>query len=161
MTEVTNTPAFTATNTSDAKEVKLVAAANKAAEAAAKSALALSNYLEERAREEAAANIPVGTRVGFKFGRAENRKDYEGEVIAVVETPTGKLLKVLAGTGAELRVYDVPSKQATIVSVEAQSAPEADAEAPVALDPVADAGALNPDAGAAGAVDVDALLAQV
>lgn len=155
MTEVTTTPAFTATNAADAKEVKLVAAANKAEESARKAVLALQSYLEERAREEAAANIPVGTKVGFKFGRAENRKDLTGEVIAVVETPTGKLLKVLAGEGAELRVYDVPSKQATIASADAEVAAEA------SVDATAEAPAEGADGGAAGAVDVDALLAQV
>lgn len=156
MTEATNV-AYTATNAADTKEAKLVAAANKATEALAKAVDALNLYIAERTREEAAANIPVGAKVSFKFGRAENRKDYTGEVLVVVETPAGKLLKVLAGEGAELRVYDVPSKQATIIQGDAEVAPE------VAAEPAGGTvdGGVQADDGAAGAVDVDALLASV
>lgn len=160
MTEATNTAAVVATNVNDAKEVKLAAAVNKATEQLTKATDALNLYVSERAREEAAANIPEGAEVSFKFGRAENRKDYSGKVIAIVETPAGKLLKVLAGEGAELRVYDVPSKQATIVDGNAEAPENACTENPCTTVQGTE-GEQPADGGEAGAVDVDALLASV
>lgn len=103
---------ITVTNAADAKEVKLVEKVNTLIGKTTEATVALDKYLQERAAEAARLNIEVGTEGSFVFGRAATAKELTGKVIAVVELEGGaKLLKVMAGEGIEMKIYDVaPSK---------------------------------------------------
>lgn len=116
----------------------------KIAEAqASRAALATDMEAAERA-----SNIDVGANVSFVFGRGETKSDLTGQVIAVVPTEQGKLLKVLAGEGKGIKVYDVASKNATVVPA-AGALNEQDV--PVALpgEPTVDVSLVNAQAAAA------------
>lgn len=138
----------------DAKETKLVAAFNGLLDKAGEAAEKLEAYIAERTAAELAAKVEVNDTVSFTFGRGETKKELSGKVLAVVETPAGKLLKVLAGEGADLKVYDVQAKFATVKGAEPapEAAGEAVAETP-AVDTPADAAPVGGEA-----VDVDALI---
>ena len=155
----------------DATEVKLVAAFNAIVEKLTAAGLKIDTYIAERTALELASNIEVGQEVSFLFGRGESRVTETGSVAVVVDTPAGKLLKVIVDSGlATMRVRDVRLKDATVVGAEAavvdsaavdvpfeggvQQTPEQIAEA-------AQQAAVDAVAGASGAgeVDVDALIA--
>jgi hypothetical protein len=110
---------------SDVKLVKLNAAVETAAAKLVSATESRDKYVADTAAREAALNIPEGTEGTFVFGRAETAKTLTGKVIAVVETGSGNLLKVLAGEGKDLRVYDVASSKFTPASA-------------VTLDPIVD-----------------------
>lgn len=112
---------ITVTNANDAKEVKLVAAVNNLVEKLTNATVALDKYIEDRAAELARLNIAVGTEGKFVFGRAATAQELTGKVIAVVELEGGaKLLKVMAGEGAALKLYDVAPSKFNPVSEEAE-----------------------------------------
>ncbi len=116
---MTQVNTIAALNAADAKEVKLVEKANLANEKAAAAVQALEDYRADVAAEAARLNIVEGTEVGFTFGRGETKQDLRGKVIATVDTDHGRLLKVLAGEGASLKVYDVRAKDAVVDAPEA------------------------------------------
>ncbi len=98
---------------------KIEAVATKIASLEAKLAELKASHaslLEADAAAQAAANIEAGQTVKFSAGRGEKREELEGKVLTVVETDSGKLLKVLAGEGAATKLYDVPSTKATVVT---------------------------------------------
>lgn len=70
-------------------------------------------FVSDEAAREAALNIPVGAKGSFTFGRADTAKELTGEVVAVVDNGNNKLLKVMAGEGKDLRIYDVASSKFT------------------------------------------------
>lgn len=107
-------------------EALIAALQTKLADAIAKR----DEFVASAAAEEAATNIEVGAEVAFTFGRGETKTPMTGKVIAVVPTEHGKLLKVLAGEGKALKVYDVTSKQASVVPV---AGALTSADVPVAL----------------------------
>lgn len=98
---------------SDVKLAKLNTAIDALNTKLAAAVAARDTYVADTAAREAALNIPEGTEGTFVFGRAETAKTLTGKVIAVVPTGSGNLLKVLAGEGKELRVYDVASNKFT------------------------------------------------
>lgn len=103
---------ITVTNANDAKEVKLVEKVNSLIGKTTEATVALDKYIAERAAEAARLNIEPGTEGTFVFGRAATAKELTGKVVVVVELEGGaKLLKVMAGEGVEMKIYDVaPSK---------------------------------------------------
>lgn len=138
----------------DSKEVKLVAAVNSLIEKAAEAGVKLEVFRAERVAAELAAKVEVNDTVAFVFGRGETKKELEGKVLAVVETPTGKLLKVLAGEGADMKVFDVLAKFATVKGAEALTQdPIVDAPAETVAEPVVETAPAGGEA-----VDVDALI---
>lgn len=114
MTQAYSLIALTANNAADAKEVKLVDKFNSLSTKAAEAFTALEAYRADVAAEAARLNIVEGTEVGFVFGRGETKQDLRGKVIATVDTDHGRLLKVLAGEGVGLKVYDVRAKDAVV-----------------------------------------------
>jgi len=133
----------------------------------------------EAAAEAARTNIAVGAEVTFKAGRAETARELTGKVLASVEGPQGKVLKVLVES--EYKVYDVLSSRASVVGHvdttpgTTQSDPESVAAAVEAAnelgvdlngspavvqsaDPVDVAGVTDGAPAADGEVDIDALL---
>jgi hypothetical protein len=97
----------------DSKQVKLNAAVEAATAKLKAAQEALDKYVADASAREAALNIPEGTEGSFTFGRADTAKTLSGKVIAVVPTGNGNLLKVLAGEGKDLKVYDVASSKFT------------------------------------------------
>lgn len=148
----------------DAKETKLVTAFNTLLDKLTAAGLAIDTYIAERTAEELASNIEVGQDVSFLFGRAAGRVTETGTVAAVVETPAGKLLKVIVDSGLPtMRIRDVRLKDATVVAPEAPAVEdgtksEAEVANEVALDAALDASTVVQEAGA---VDVDALIANL
>lgn len=130
---MTQVQTIAANNAADAKEVKLVDKANAANTKAAEALAALEAYRADVAAEAARLNIVEGTEVGFTFGRGETKQDLRGKVIATVDTDHGRLLKVLAGEGASLKVYDVRAKDAVV------DAPAEGSVEPVTSQPESDA----------------------
>lgn len=98
---------------SDAKLVKLNTAVETLNTKLAAAVAARDAYVANAAARAAALNIPEGTQGTFVFGRAETAKTLSGKVIAVIDNGNGNLLKVLAGEGKDLRVYDVASNKFT------------------------------------------------
>lgn len=89
--------------------------------------VSLATLLEAAAAEAARLNIAVGTEGTFVFGRADTAKELAGKVVAVVELEGGaKLLKVLAGEGAALRIYDVAPAKFSPVADEAETETDTD-----------------------------------
>lgn len=137
----------------DAKEAKLVAAVNSLIEKAAEAGVKLEVFRAERTAAELAAKVEINDTVAFVFGRGETKKELEGKVLAVVETPTGKLLKVLAGEGADMKVFDVLAKFATVKGEALTQDPIVDAPAETVAEPVVETAPAGGEA-----VDVDALI---
>jgi hypothetical protein len=161
----------------DATEVKLVAAFNALVEKLTSAALKIDTYVAERTALELASNIEVGQEVSFLFGRGESRVTETGSVAVVVDTPAGKLLKVIVDSGlATMRVRDVRLKDATVVGADPTPEQQGDAalatgneipfeggvkQTPEQIAEAAQQAAVDAVAGASGAgeVDVDALIA--
>lgn len=101
---------------------KIATAETKLAELKAQHA----SLLEADAAAQAAANIQAGQVVRFSAGRGDKRAELEGKVLTVVETDSGKLLKVLAGEGAATKLYDVPSNKATVAPADGEAVDGAD-----------------------------------
>lgn len=113
---------ITVTNANDAKEVKLVEKVNTLIGKTTEATVALDKYLADRAAEAARLNIEVGTEGSFVFGRAATAQELTGKVIAVVELEGGaKLLKVMAGEGAALKIYDVAPNKFNPVGEQAEA----------------------------------------
>jgi hypothetical protein len=154
----------TAVIVTDAKEVKLVATFNALVDKLTAAGIAIDTYITARTAEELASNIEVGQDVSFLFGRAAGRVTETGTVAAVVETPAGKLLKVIVDSGLPtMRIRDVRLKDATVAAPEAPAVEdgtksEAEVANEVALDAALDATTAALDTGA---VDVDALIANL
>lgn len=181
MTEVTNTlaPCSVVIIATDATEVKLVKQYNDLTEKLVAAGAKLDTYRAERTALELASNIEQGQEVSFLFGRGESRVTETGTVAVVVETPAGKLLKVIVDSGlATMRVRDVRLKDATVVGAEVVSNGDIVIEDPLLggkdvpfeggvqqtaeqLAEAAQQAAVDAVAGASGAgeVDVDALIA--
>ena len=161
----------TALIVTDATEVKLVAAFNSLLEKLTAAGLKIDTYIAERTALELASNIEVGQEVSFLFGRGESRVTETGSVAVVVDTPAGKLLKVIVDSGlATMRVRDVRLKDATVVGSVAAVVDAAVADVPFEggvqqtpeqLAEAAQQAAVDAVAGASGTgeVDVDALIA--
>ncbi|AEX65854.1 hypothetical protein BF7_00080 [Pseudomonas phage Bf7] len=116
---------ITVTNANDAKEVKLVEKVNNLIGKTTEATVALDKYLQERAAEAARLNIEVGTEGSFVFGRAATAQELTGKVIAVVELEGGaKLLKVMAGEGAALKIYDVAPNKFNPVGEQVEGTPD-------------------------------------
>lgn len=82
----------------------------------------VAKLIEEQLAEAARLNIAVGTEGSFVFGRAATAKELAGKVIAVVELEGGaKLLKVMAGEGIEMKIYDVAPNKFNPASEEAEA----------------------------------------
>jgi hypothetical protein len=162
----------TAVIVTDAKEVKLVATFNALVDKLTAAGIAIDTYITARTAEELASNIEVGQDVSFLFGRAAGRVTETGTVAAVVETPAGKLLKVIVDSGLPtMRIRDVRLKDAT-VAAPADVCKGAECTAVVGTDEhsaacqaehsaVVDATADLDAALDTGAVDVDALIANL
>jgi hypothetical protein len=148
---------ITVTNSNDLKEVRLVAAVNTLAGKLTDATVALDAYLAERAAAELASKVEVGDTVAFTFGRGDTKKDFFGSVLVVVDTPAGKLLKVLAGEGSETKLYDVRAKDAVVQRAEPAQEVQPDLQAGVKV--VAGSDAESPVE--ATAVDVDSLIASL
>lgn len=86
---------------------------NKLEAQIAKLQAALEVARTEAAAEAARTNIAVGAEVTFKAGRADTARELTGKVLAAVDGPHGKVLKVLVE--GEYKVYDVLSSRATVV----------------------------------------------
>jgi hypothetical protein len=153
----------TAVIVTDAKEVKLVAAFNALVDKLTAAGIAIDTYITARTAEELASNIEVGQDVSFLFGRAAGRVTETGTVAAVVETPAGKLLKVIVDSGLPtMRIRDVRLKDAVVVAREVLTE---EGSVTVAADAVTTADAANTAALEvaldAAPVDVDALIANL
>jgi hypothetical protein len=153
----------TAVIVTDAKEVKLVATFNALVGKLIAAGNAIDTYITIRTAEELAANIENGELVEFHFGRAANRVLERGTVAAVVETPAGKLLKVIVDSGLPtMRIRDVRLKDAVVVAREVLTE---EGSVTVAADAVTTADASNTAALEvaldAAPVDVDALIANL
>lgn len=107
---------------SDAKQVKLNAAVEAAEVKLNAAKEALAKYNADASAREAALNIAVGTEGSFTFGRADTAKELSGKVVAVVDNAGSKLLKVMAGEGKELRIYDVAASKFKSVGADAGTA---------------------------------------
>ncbi|CAB3795589.1 hypothetical protein [Pararobbsia alpina] len=86
------------------------------------------------ALETLAADAPVR----FVFGRAENRKEYDGVVLGIAETDKGKRIKVQYGEGFDAQIVVIdPSAILSVGDAEKEAdAPESTAQ-DAAADPLA------------------------
>lgn len=146
---MTQVQSLVANNANDTKEVKLVDKFNDLSTKLDAAYAALEAYRADVAAEAARLNIVEGTEVGFTFGRGETKQDLIGKVIATVDTEHGRLLKVLAGEGASLKVYDVRAKDARVGGAEVAQEAASEAPAEVSADNQGDAQAFDHDAAAA------------
>lgn len=89
-----------------------------------------------QAAAERLASIAKGTVIRYVFGRKESRGEFFGEVRGVIDTPTGRVIRVIKGEGADEQIVNI--RPADILSV-ADDVQEAAAESTGApADPLAD-----------------------
>lgn len=133
---------------SDVKATKLAAAVEALTTKLAAAQEALSKYNADASAREAALNIAVGTEGAFTFGRADTAKELSGKVVAVVDNAGSKLLKVMAGEGKDLRIYDVAASKFKAVGNDVTADPivGGNQSLDAAIEAAADLGvALEPD----------------
>lgn len=75
-------------------------------------------------------NVEVGDDVDFTFGRGDKKRSLKGEITAIKDTDTGKLVAIVTGEGFDLETFKVRVQEIT-ENRTAATRPVADAANPL------------------------------